>query len=381
MPRDATNTRPYPEGSRYASASPLAPFANQDAAQAAADAQANEGNIRTPALDAAAQRVAAATPNAASSNAAAPNAAQKAAPAPTAYAGIGLSPEQVKQLMDEAVNPVKLTPQQRADRMAQIAEDRKAYGIDDEKSDKLKLKELTTQAAEAKKSRDVGLWISAAQGFFEMAGRTGPGSQNALVNFAKGAGVSAKEAEKVLDIYRKSESDLSKAKIGMEEARQNRNERAYDRFKTENDRLEMSRERAITTLLTHDSQAKATQAIRENTAESRKARDDETKRHNIALEKDRIERLAAANKIASDTAFKNSPNYKALQNALQTIDLKAQAKNADPNAIHAERVRIENRINALRREFDKTHNVGGNATGNGVLQPGENGVLNYVPRG
>jgi hypothetical protein len=264
--------------------------------------------------------------------------------------------------------------------MAQIAEDRKAYGIDDEKSDKLKLKELTTQAAEAKKSRDVGLWISAAQGFFAMASQTGPGAQNALVNFAKGAGVSAKEAEKVLDIYRKSESDLSKAKIGMEEARQNRNERAYDRFKTENDRLEMSRERAITTLLTHDTQAKVTQAIREDTAESRRARDAETKRHNIAYEKDRIERLVAANKIASDTAFKNSPNYKALQNALQTIDLKAQAKNADPNAIHAERVRIENRINALRREFDKTHNVRG-AAGNGVLQPGEGGVLNYVPRG
>ena len=363
LPRGATNTRPYPEGSRYAPASPLAPFANQDAAQAAADAQANETNIRTPALNNAAQAT-----------------AQKAAPAPTAYAGIGLSPEQVKQLMDEAVNPVKLTPQQRADRMAQIAEDRKAYGIDDEKSDKLKLKELTTQAAEAKKSRDVGLWISAAQGFFEMAGRTGPGSQNALVNFAKGAGVSSKEAEKVLDIYRKSESDLSKAKIGMEEARQNRNERAYDRFKTENDKLEMSRERAITTLLTHDTQAKVAQAIRDNTAESRKARDDETARHNKAQEDRDRERLEAAKKIASDTAFKNSPNYKALQNALQIIDSKAQAKNADHNVIHAERVKIENRINALRREFDKTHNVRG-AAGNGVLQPGEGGVLNYVPRG
>ena len=377
LPRDATNTRPYPEDSRYASASPLAPFANQDAAQAAADAQANEGNIRTPALEAAAQRAAAASTPAAP-NAAAPNAAQKVTPAPTAYAGIGMSPEQVKQLMDEAVNPVKLTPQQRADRMAQIAEDRKAYGIDDEKSDKLKLKELTTQATEAKKSRDVGLWMSAAQGFFAMASQTGPGAQNALVNFAKGAGVSAKEAEKVLDIYRKSESDLSKAKIGMEEARQNRNEKAYDRFKTENDRLEMSRERAINTLLTHDTQAKTIHATREYTAEMARTRNAETKRHNEALEEDRRNKREAERKTASDTAFKNSPGYKALQQSIQTLDNRAQAKNADPNIIHAERVRLQNLENALRRKFDKEHNVGGNAVGNGVLQPGTGGVFDYV---
>jgi len=67
---------------------------------------------------------------------------------------------------------------------------------------------FTNQAVEAKKNRDVDLWMSAAQGFFAMGAGTSP---RALQNFAMGAGIGVKQAQSALNEYGKAQKEINAA--------------------------------------------------------------------------------------------------------------------------------------------------------------------------
>ena len=67
---------------------------------------------------------------------------------------------------------------------------------------------LTKQAGQARQDRDVNLWMSAAQGFFAMAGGMSP---YAMKNFADGLGVGTKQMTQTLGEYNKEQREIDKA--------------------------------------------------------------------------------------------------------------------------------------------------------------------------
>lgn len=67
---------------------------------------------------------------------------------------------------------------------------------------------LTKQASQARQDRDVNLWMSAAQGFFAMAGGMSP---YAVKNFADGLGVGTKQMTQTLGEYNKEQREIDKA--------------------------------------------------------------------------------------------------------------------------------------------------------------------------
>ena len=92
---------------------------------------------------------------------------------------------------------------------ADIAE---KYGTDTKSTKKFfddQAANLTAQVAQAKNDRNVNLWMSAAQGFFAMAGGMSP---YAMKNFADGAGIGTKQATAAFQEYQKDQSEINKAK-------------------------------------------------------------------------------------------------------------------------------------------------------------------------
>jgi hypothetical protein len=350
------NYRPYPENSGIGSLVRGMPT------QADADAQANEGNIRTPALDAAA----------------AATAAKQPAPAPATASDLTvaanepnepglLSRKQEQDVLDKILNPTREKPQDFANR---IKEEQKAFGIDDSASDKTKLDSLAKMATEAKQNRDVGFWLASSRAFFTIAAQTGPGSQYPLVNFAKGMNVGAEDVEKVMNVYSKTQGDLTKARINMEEARQNRNQKAYDHAKAEADKVESTRERTLGLLLTRSTTARSTAAqkaatneIAQQRADTARLAQEETARRNRAAERTRIAEIA-------DKYYKNSDGYKALQQQESMLALERAAFDKMPNdasgkAAKAQELSIRQTQlikaqKALRREAEK-HAMGNQA--------------------
>ena len=67
---------------------------------------------------------------------------------------------------------------------------------------------LTKQADQARQDRNVNLWMSAAQGFFAMAGGMSP---YAVKNFADGLGVGTKQMTQTLGEYNKEQREIDKA--------------------------------------------------------------------------------------------------------------------------------------------------------------------------
>ena len=93
-------------------------------------------------------------------------------------------------------------------RMDNIA---KKYGVDPESTKQFfdnQAKSLTDQVAQARKDRNVNLWMAAAQGFFAMAGGMSP---YAFKNFADGMGVGTKQATAALNEFNKEQSEINKA--------------------------------------------------------------------------------------------------------------------------------------------------------------------------
>lgn len=350
------NYRSYPENSGIGSLVKGMPT------QADADAQASEGNIRTPALDAAAAATAAKQP--------APATASDSTVAANEPNEPGLlSRKQEQDVLNQILNPTREKPQDFANR---IKEEQKAFGIDDSASDKTKLDSLAKMATEAKQNRDVGFWLASSRAFFTMAAQTGPGSQYPLINFAKGMNVGAEDVEKVMNVYSKTQGDLTKAHIGMEEARQNRNQKAYDHAKAEADKVESTRERTLGLLLTRSTTARSTAAQKAATneialqrADTAKLAQEETARRNEAIERARIADIA-------DRYYKNSDKYKALQQqesilamekaALDKMPEDAKGKAAKAQELSIRQTQLINAQKALRREAEK-HAMGNQTNG------------------
>ena len=341
------NYRSYPENSGIGSLVKGMPT------QADADAQAYEGNIRTPALDAAAAATAAKQP--------APVTASDSTVAANEPNEPGLlSRKQEQDVLNQILNPTREKPQDFANR---IKEEQKAFGIDDSASDKTKLDSLVKMATEAKQNRDVGFWLASSRAFFTMAAQTGPGAQYPLVNFAKGMNVGAEDVEKVMNVYSKTQGDLTKARIGMEEARQNRNQRAYDHAKAEADKFESARERTLGLLLTRSTTARSTaaqKAVANEIAQQRvdiaKLTQAETARRDRAAEETRIAGIA-------DRYYKNSDKYKALQQQESILAMEqaafakmpddAKGKAAKAQELSIRQTQLIKAQKALRREAEK----------------------------
>lgn len=145
---------------------------------------------------------------------AADRAATTAVPAaPVADSGDDQINSEIKRIITERKN---YKPQTRAEAESEWQAQRKRFGIDDDFG-KNQVDRLANLAAEAKKNRDVNLWLAAASGFFAMGAGKSP---YALQNFAAGAGIGTKQAAEALDAYNTHQKDLVKSQYELEKAKQ-----------------------------------------------------------------------------------------------------------------------------------------------------------------
>jgi hypothetical protein len=120
--------------------------------------------------------------------------------------------DEVKRVIEARKAQVPLT---REAGMAQWKSERDAFGLKDEFG-KEQVDRLAALAKQAKQDRDVGLWMSAATGFFAMGAGKSP---YALQNFAAGAGIGAEQATKALGAYSKRQSEMNQAQLDIDKAR------------------------------------------------------------------------------------------------------------------------------------------------------------------
>ena len=278
------------------------------------------------------------------------------------------------QLMDRAVHPEKYEKPM-AEYLAQSKENMKAMGIDPEKHFTELANKFSSEAAEAKKSRNVGLWMSAAQGFFAMAAQTGPGSQYALANFAKGAGVGAKEAEKVLGEYTSANKDIAKASREMEIAKYTQNIKLWEYATSLKQQAELKQQGLLTNLTTHVEGSETRRALAKNTQanqdvtnqirqqEANTREREATARAEVAQQNNRAKVIALVDaRIKADT--KDSALTTQIDNLTASLS-KDPTKQGDAQArLRAAKTAREN----LRREHlrQATAEVNGEGAGGGA---------------
>ena len=212
-------------------------------------------------------------------------------------------------------------------------------------------KGFTEQATQARQDRNVNLWMSAANGFFAMAGGMSP---YAMKNFADGLGVGTKQATAALNDYRnidreiaKNQRDMSKLQLQTNMGHAEKYAAREDKFLERQAALEAKKQATLMSLygqLATQANTKATQA---NTSALKEISMAETKRYNEAREEAKkidqgIKRAEAwdkhvlanpaigslQNKITKET----DPRQKAvLQSQLRVIEQKwAEAQGAAP---------------------------------------------------
>jgi hypothetical protein len=169
---------------------------------------------------------------------------------------------------------------------------------------------FTEQAAQARQDRDVNLWMSAAQGFFAMAGGTSP---HAMKNFADGLGVGTKQMTGALREYKGIERDITKNQREMEKLQMSTNmghaEKKSERMDKFIGRQEMLEVRKTTNL----QNLYNTMANREQTQEAKARRMTETERYNKAREEAKQEDQRRQNLVAWGK-YKESEEYRGLLN-------------------------------------------------------------------
>jgi hypothetical protein len=131
---------------------------------------------------------------------------------PKSFSDDNFLTDEIKSIVDAHKNRVPVT---REDRLKQFKADRDEFGLKDEFG-KEQVDRLASLAQQAKQDRNVGLWMSAATGFFAMgAGK----SQYALQNFAAGAGLGVEQANSALNAYSKRQTELNQSQLEIEKAR------------------------------------------------------------------------------------------------------------------------------------------------------------------
>jgi hypothetical protein len=131
---------------------------------------------------------------------------------PKSFSDENFLTNEIKLIIDARKKQVPVT---REDRLKQFKADQEAFGLKDDVG-KEQVDRLAALAGQAKQDRDVGLWLSAATGFFAMgAGK----SQYALQNFAAGAGIGIEQARSALSAYSKRQTELNTSQFEIEKAR------------------------------------------------------------------------------------------------------------------------------------------------------------------
>ena len=143
---------------------------------------------------------------------------------------------------------------------------------------------LTEQAVQARQDRNVDLWMSAAQGFFAMAGGTSP---HAMKNFADGLGVGTKQMTAALHEYKGIERDITKNQREIEKLQISAN-MGHAEKKSERMDKYLGRQEALEVRKTANLQnLYSTLTQRETNKINQEANREETKRRNKVTEDDR----------------------------------------------------------------------------------------------
>jgi hypothetical protein len=153
------------------------------------------------------------------------------APKPKSFSDENFLTDEIKSIIDARKKQVPVT---REDRLKQFKADQEAFGLKDDVG-KEQVDRLAALAGQAKQDRDVGLWLSAATGFFAMgAGK----SQYALQNFAAGAGIGIEQARSALNAYSKRQNELNQAQFEVEKARRAEKRGDLESYRTFTQRAE-----------------------------------------------------------------------------------------------------------------------------------------------
>jgi len=322
LPRDATNTRPYPENSRYASASPLAPFANQDAAQAAADDQAGKPMdvydrfIKQNEDDKVGYKAMLAN--------------QKG---PEAVGDSESYLPQVVSLREKALKAQNLP-------------------TDKEFHDK-RVTEITAETAQAKKDRDVDRLLALSAGFFKMAAGKSP---YALQNFADGMGVTVEQVKAAESEFRKGTKARQESMTAMEQSRRQVALGYADKAEAFRDKAQNLMEKW------NESQSKIAELLMANantsTANILKAK--EIAQYQAIAARQRgdyqAERLYLQQQKQLDDLYNNS--IQRIRNALTTVDTEEKNYMATDAAGHASRLakKEPDKLKPAERTLLDTHN-------------------------
>jgi hypothetical protein len=156
---------------------------------------------------------------------------KESAPKPDSFSFDKFLTDEIKSIIDARKKQVPVT---REDRLKQFKADQEAFGLKDDVG-KEQVDRLAALAGQAKQDRDVGLWLSAATGFFAMgAGK----SQYALQNFAAGAGIGIEQANSALNAYSKRQNELNQAQFEVEKARRAEKRGDLESYRTFTQRAE-----------------------------------------------------------------------------------------------------------------------------------------------
>jgi hypothetical protein len=154
---------------------------------------------------------------------------------------------------------------------------------------------FTNQAVEAKKNRDVDLWMSAAQGFFAMGAGTSP---RALQNFAMGAGIGVKQAQSALNEYGKAQKeinaaqrDIAKFEMSHRETRTTQQIASFDKALARNDLFETKKLNIAKDIYDR--------SIRQDEIKESRLNREEGQRQRIDLQRRQLQ-------LAAETEFRNN---------------------------------------------------------------------------
>jgi hypothetical protein len=220
-------------------------------------------------------------------------------------------------------------------------------------------KGFTEQATQARQDRNVNLWMSAANGFFAMAGGMSP---YAMKNFADGLGVGTKQATVALNDYRnidreiaKNQRDMSKLQLQTNMGHAEKYAAREDKFLERQTALEAKKQATLMTLYGHLGTQANTKATQANTSMLREISMAETARSNEAREEAKREDQRRQNLVAWGK-YQESEEYRKLLNNVK------KAGNDPKNLALANRALIDKKAEYLGSGGGQSAGASSNST-------------------
>lgn len=256
--------------------------------------------------------------------------------APVADSGDDKINSEINRIITEHQN---YKPQTRAEAESEWQAQRKRFGIDDDFG-KNQVDRLANLAAEAKKNRDVNLWLAAASGFFAMGAGKSP---YALQNFAAGAGIGTKQAAEALDAYNTHQKDLVKSQYELEKAKQAERRgdfESYQRHMDKRDQLEKESEDKYFNRLT------SLYGIKQRSEEIKQRREDSNMLRRMEIE--RKKEADFASRLARD------PEYSSAKKAFENLDATRIMYANKPGDFEAEQNKLLQRMQNAEARIKKS---------------------------